>query len=708
MDISNISNIHRLYDMKGGTRMPDNNNCMRLCGGTFFTLILRTVDASSNQELSTTTIEGRNEPNCMKDLIKVFFPSSTTSSANTLKTNTRKYKKCEINGGAGIPFNDSIQLNKFDSEIKQFYSKCLHRMNQFAGKYINPGKREWLVKALIEIILDDENIDNSQEFYILENGKTVKKADINKLDSVNLSAFLLGVYHYSIVVNKDNTVGKDTYKGWFSKKNKSSSEYIWISSIGESTEKHVNVDINEITIPYEDGGQNATKENPFDVTSYFAQLQKDYKGVKNLLFDHGECDFDSFFVCNSIRRRICVTSEGNNVYSYEVINDIDVGFLEKEHENIVLTAQAGSGKSMMLQHLLLDSMKQYSVIHRLPIIIPLLDYDESKPEIREYIFGHLKDYNSNISEGQYGEMLAQGRLLILFDGLDEIKSSYRGQFETKLNEFSRSYSDNIIVVSARPYSSFIHLKRFERYELLPFTKEQALELAKKLPYRDDKPGFKDDFIKELDTRLYTMHKDFVENPLLLTIMMMTYESINDVPTQIHKFYERAYSVLSQEHDQTKPNHFKRPLSTGLDPDRFEEYFAEFCANSYTQEESIFDNSRMNEYFSEAKKNIGSEEEQYIAVKDFIEDLTINLCLMFKKEDGKYYFTHDSFQEYFCAKFFASQLEDELPGIGQYFEETKRDIGRTFDMLYGMKKAAVNKFIILPFLEEIFKADESIA
>jgi hypothetical protein len=90
-------------------------------------------------------------------------------------------------------------------------------------------------------------------------------------------------------------------------------------------------------------------------------------------------------------------------------------------------------------------------------------------------------------------------------------------------------------------------------------------------------------------------------------------------------------------------------------------------------------------------------------RDFILDLTDNLCIMYK-EGEKYYFIHRSFQEYFCAVFFSNQMDDKLWKIGEFFEnQRRRQFGdRTFDMLYDMIGDRIDRYIFLPFLSNLWK------
>jgi len=73
------------------------------------------------------------------------------------------------------------------------------------------------------------------------------------------------------------------------------------------------------------------------------------------------------------------------------------------------------------------------------------------------------------------------------------------------------------------------------------------------------------------------------------------------------------------------------------------------------------------------------------------------------EGGKYYFTHRSFQEYFCALFFSKQKETLLARLGDFFENLQiRSRGdQTFKMLYDMIPDKVETNILIPFLQNLF-------
>ncbi len=59
--------------------------------------------------------------------------------------------------------------------------------------------------------------------------------------------------------------------------------------------------------------------------------------------------------------------------------------------------------------------------------------------------------------------------------------------------------------------------------------------------------------------------DYFENPLLLSIMLITYQDSALIPVQLHNFYSSAFDALFFRHDATKAG-FRRPTKTEMDID----------------------------------------------------------------------------------------------------------------------------------------------
>lgn len=201
--------------------MTKNEN-QRLCGGTFFTLLLQARKPRMGvREHYKGASDGLSDTDTLIALIKVVVPDymePTPSMKGTFKGNTSDFKSCKISRSAYLPFDDSVEVSAFDSRVKTEYRRALVAMSGFVAGFIDSGtsakKGERLVKALLELMDVDETIDDTQPFYINESGSTMTKAALRGVSDICLQSFLLGIWHFVLVNRNDNTVGKTTYDLW--------------------------------------------------------------------------------------------------------------------------------------------------------------------------------------------------------------------------------------------------------------------------------------------------------------------------------------------------------------------------------------------------------------------------------------------------------------------------------------------------------------
>lgn len=193
----------------------------RLCGGTFFTLVLQALRQRMRaREHYKGESDGLSDPEVLIGLLSVINPDyvAPNNPKEALKTKANDFKSCKLSKGEYLPLGNSQEVKAFDNRVRTEYRLALAAMIQFVSDYIETGttvKKDLnLVKALIELIDSDESIGNEELFYINPDGSAIEKAAFSDLDKVNLPAFLLGIWHYVVVYRKDNKVGKKTYDVW--------------------------------------------------------------------------------------------------------------------------------------------------------------------------------------------------------------------------------------------------------------------------------------------------------------------------------------------------------------------------------------------------------------------------------------------------------------------------------------------------------------
>ena len=453
---------------------------------------------------------------------------------------------------------------------------------------------------------------------------------------------------------------------------------------------------------YEDGvlylDKRITDEdeaNPFQ--KYLDAASSYYSTKKTLLYAEKPHPFYELYVCNNVRYRKFRATGARDFKPEKNISNATIEKLEAESKYIIIEGTGGIGKSMLLTHLFLSSAEKSADTGSTHFFLSLKNYKDTTSGIVDFIWKSAREFDAVISQNDIITALQEKNLVLLMDGLDEIQSTIRENFDTDLEAFIKSYPGNTIVITSRPVFSFITYSKFSVFDIQELTKEQALELVQKLEFWDT--AAKENFMKDLDRHLYTSHYQFASNPLLLTIMLMTYTTFGEVPAKMHVFYSKAYETMARLHDASKGT-FKRKLHSKLTPEEFAKYFAEFCARTYTEEVLEFTERTFSAYMAKVLKDSYAEFTG-VQPRDFLLDLTDNLCIMYR-EGEKYYFIHRSFQEYFAAVHFASSYDNKLKKVGDFFERMQHRsyTDRTFAMLYDMIPAKVERFIFLPFLESL--------
>lgn len=693
---------------------------MRLCGGTFLVLLLESRGYRRNARMgSGRAADGKSEPDVFAKLIQTVIPDfQKPSSGRTFNTFTSDYKLCRKSDSPTAPLTDPCIVRSYNSEVINNYTDKLSEFSAFLDASIDIEQHgRWFVAALLDLIEADESIPDNAEFFILPNGESVNKDMLAEEEDYCVPSFLMGVWHYIITRIMDNTIGVSTINRLLPQEMANAerqfdrnygtarTEQITVyTSIPETiAEEQIVSGFMPDVAPELTGdpmyiitGVDLGLDNDDEFAEYLDNAYDKYKMKKTLLYGDEAKPFYDFYVCNDVFR--INRQMGKNAPRREFIRNISVTNLTEQHNFIILSGTGGLGKSMMMQHLMLDAIKHYEERKQLPIFIPLKDYTTQYPCLEEYVYDKFRVLTDNFGIDEFIDILREGRCLLLFDGLDEIKSDYIKQFELHLDQFVDRYSDNTFVISSRPGGRFVSYNRFAVYHLNPFTMRQALELIDRLEFRPDEPSIKAKFREELVALRYGSHREFVENPLLLTIMLMTYEQFAELPSKMHIFYREAYITLSQKHDASK-GAYKRPLRCKVNAERFADYFAEFCARTYRDERFEFTEYEFERYFNDMH---GPKADGLgITASDFATDLTENLCMMYH-ESQRYHFTHRSFQEYFCAVYFSKQKDRNLEAISKIFEKKNRQRGdQTFAMLHDMIPEKVEEYIFLPYLQKLF-------
>ena len=335
-------------------------------------------------------------------------------------------------------------------------------------------------------------------------------------------------------------------------------------------------------------------------------------------------------------------------------NEIDTSRAENliEHgKNIMIVGSGGVGKSMLMRYLFLRTAFDGDYIPVFVELRKLSRQEAGKISIEKLIADCMAQFDVELPRDEFVYSLRLGKYLFLFDGFDEIKETLAPEAAEKLQEFCSKYPNNRCIVTSR-HEEFCHpLETFVVMKSKPLSKKQAVELASKFWEKDEKT---EEFCRQLETELFEKHQSFAENPLLLSMMFLTFMRNLSIPDHLAEFYEKAYSALYSLHDNHDKGYYRRDFRcAGLDERSFKLLFARFCFQTCLHEAYEFREAEILGLLRKCAEHLGCD----IDERDYLTDLKKAVCMIV--EDGnEYKFSHRSFQSYFAAVYASERLSDE--------------------------------------------------
>ncbi len=416
--------------------------------------------------------------------------------------------------------------------------------------------------------------------------------------------------------------------------------------------------------------------------NYLANTQDKNRKIKTLIYRRVPKDLYSFYEC------IGVGYDGKTIDTRLISNLLAIS------NKIIITGTGGIGKTIMLKHLFLNTTETTNYI---PVLLELRKFNAieiKEISLHEAIYQSLHENGFDLEQKYFESSLKEGAYVIFLDGFDEINRDRVACITSEIKRLSDEYNDNKFVVSSRPTDSFIGWNDFSEMTALPLTKQQALNLISKIEFDE---SVKSTFYQALDNTLFEQYESFASNPLLLTIMLLTFNNHASIPEKLNDFYEEAFSTLYNMHDATK-DCYVRDIRTNLGCEDFKTVFAYICFKSYFAGEFEFSENRLREYIQLAKSKFTTLR---FSIDDFQEDLILSVCMLIK--DGlNYRFSHRSFQEYFAA-WYTCKITDDAQSkllsawMGESDAATKDEY---LTMLFNLQSEKVNKIIFGPGIVKI--------
>ena len=194
--------------------------------------------------------------------------------------------------------------------------------------------------------------------------------------------------------------------------------------------------------------------------------------------------------------------------------------------------------------------------------------------------------------------------------------------------------------------------------------------------------------------------EFLQVPLLVVIMGLTYSDAGRISQRHHEFFEDAFNTLWSKHDARKEG-YERPRYTALDRQKFLQLLCAFSASSYFSQDFQMRQSQFEEHLNFAIDSTDIK----VRHEDFKKDLMISTSLLI--EDGSYFnFIHRSFVEYFTALFIAGLSDDHAREAIEHISD-RYETDNVLDLLLSIQSSQIEQVWVFPKLESALEKIEKV-
>jgi predicted NACHT family NTPase len=377
------------------------------------------------------------------------------------------------------------------------------------------------------------------------------------------------------------------------------------------------------------------------------------------------------------------------------------------YSKLMLLGKPGSGKTTFLKYLALECNKGEFQGKRIAIFISLKDFAEDVRGNREFSLLQyiIQEFLSCLIESEATvSILAEGKALILLDGLDEVPAEDAQQISREIRRFTQTYYKNRFIISCRiagqagkfPGFTEVEIADFDIQQVKIFAKNWFVAVAHNSREHGETTG--NLFIHQLHLPENQQIRELTVTPILLHLICLLFQSKSELTYKPAKLFEQALNILLSRWDETRGiQRFTSGLNLNLSSKK--KLLYQIAAITFEQGNYLFEQEKIQQLIAElldkhhdirlnhsllsnkgkptlvnrgvnALRCCLSSTQHFQDSKVVLKLLTVGHGLLVERSQGIYSFSHVAFQKYLTAKNIVENYSEQ--SINQLVQHTTEE------------------------------------
>jgi predicted NACHT family NTPase len=275
----------------------------------------------------------------------------------------------------------------------------------------------------------------------------------------------------------------------------------------------------------------------------------------------------------------------------------------------------------------------------------------------DYINQKLSDFGISVQHVE--TLLKHGKVLILLDGLDEVRADYIDTLLKQITKFSEIYYQNSFIITCRfaaqPYRfpgfTYVELADFDQNQIEAFAKKWFITATSK-PNGEVGLNLATQFIDKLKLPENQPIRELAKTPILLNLTVSVFQAKADFPKKRSKLYEAGLDILLVRWDEARGiqrDEIYRNLSL---PHKIK-LLSHIAATTFEEGNYFFEKTEIEQHIADYLTTLPGAntdpETLRLNSEAVLKAIEAQHGLLVERALGVYSFSHLTFQEYLTAR-----------------------------------------------------------